>query len=194
MEKKTNLLNLHVNHDKIKNCEKEADEIINYIKKNNIIINNILDIGGGLSIRTAYIARELNAKLYILDGDKSDNNNKQTRDINVGSSENFEFYFTFENIREMVDKYNIEYEIINVIDIIIEENVIFDLICSFRSCGFHYPIKEYFNLINPHKSNNSLLLFDIRKNYEDTLEGIEIIENIEVGDKHTRSIIKLLNQ
>ena len=91
----------------------------------------------------------------------------------------------------MVDRYNIEYEIINVKDIVIRDDIKFDLICSFRSCGFHYPIKEYFSLIKKHKHESSLLLFDIRKNYSTALEDIKIIENLEDSVKHTRSIIKI---
>lgn len=195
IEEKTNWLEVHLSEDKIKSCEEEADLIIDYIKNNNINnINNILDIGGGLSVRSAYIARELNAKLYIIDGDKNDNNDNQSRDTTTGSSDTFEFYFSFDDIKNMVERYNIDYEIINVRHIVIDKCMNFDLICSFRSCGFHYPISEYFEIIRNHQHNNSLLIFDIRKNYKDTFEGINIVKNIEVGTKHTRSVIKLLNQ
>jgi hypothetical protein len=145
-----------------------------------------------LSVRTAYIARELNTKLYIIDGNKNDNNDNQIRDKITGSSNTFEFYFSFDDIKNMVERYNIDYEIINVRNIVIDKCINFDLICSFRSCGFHYPISEYLEIIKNHQHNNSLLIFDIRKNYQDTLEGIEILDNIEDGIKHTRSIIKIL--
>lgn len=195
IEEKTNWLEVHISEEKIKKCEEEADVIINYIKNNNINnINNILDIGGGLSIRSAYIAKELNAKLYIIDGDKNDNNDNQTRDEKMGSINTFEFYFLFDDIKNMVERYNIDYEIINVKNIVIDKCMNFDLICSFRSCGFHYPISEYFKIIRNHKHNNSLLIFDIRTKYKDTFKGIKIVKNIEVGSKHTRSVIKLVNQ
>ena len=196
IEEKTNWLKVHINEEKIKSCENEADIIIDYIKNNNNInnIKNILDIGGGLSVRSAYLAKKLNAKLYIIDGDKNDNNDNQIRDVITGSSDTFEFYFSFDDIKSMVERYNIDYEIINVRNIVINKYTCFDLICSFRSCGFHFPISEYFEIIRNHQHNNSLLIFDIRKNYKETLEGIEIVDNIENGVKHTRSIIKLLNQ
>lgn len=182
-------IDLHTNSDKIISCEKEGDEMIKYIIKNfpKNKIKYILDIGGGLSIRSAIIAKYFNAKLYILDGDISNNNNNQIRDTSTGSPNNFKFYFSFNEIKNMVDKYNIDYEIINVKNIIIPNDLKFDLILSFRSCGFHYPFETYNDIYKKNSSIDTLFIFDIRNSYKFTYK---IIDNIEIGKKHKRIIFQ----
>ena len=61
-------------------------------------------------------------------------------------------------------------------------NIKFDLITSWLSCGFHYPVSTYAEMIKKHSHRDTRIVFDLRTNIktkeimlEDCFEIISII-------------------
>ena len=63
------------------------------------------------------------------------------------------------------------------------------------SCGFHYPIDTYAQLIKQHSNNDTLLIFDIRKNsrgFEHTSNNFKIAEILETNRKFSRCRMEII--
>jgi acyl-CoA synthetase (AMP-forming)/AMP-acid ligase II len=75
----------------------------------------------------------------------------------------------------------------------IPENIKFDLITSYLSCGYHYPISTYKELILKHSHKDTKLVFDLRNRKENfgVDEGIEIVHEFHrYGRKYAMCQIK----
>ena len=60
----------------------------------------------------------------------------------------------------------------------IPENKKFDYIFSYSSCGVHYPLETYKELILKHSHKNTVCIFDLRKHTLPKLRNkIQIIHN-----------------
>jgi SAM-dependent methyltransferase len=140
-------------------------------------IKNILDIGCGMSHRSILLTQEYGNKLYLIDGDSSNNDKSKTRGNKFSTVDNFKSYFHLSDIRNKVDKFNIDYELYDFnkgIDI--DKNIKFDIICSFLSCGFHYPFKTYNFIYKNNSHSNTIFIFDIRDNtHPELLKNINIL-------------------
>lgn len=126
---------------------------------------NLLDIGCGLAWESRLFSEKYGTELWLVDGDSEANSDKSSAyDIGYhSSSDNFLFY----NKLEILDKKLIElktqnYHLIDCNNISIAENIKFDLITSWLSCGFHYPINTYRDLILKHSHKDTVIVFDVR--------------------------------
>jgi len=100
------------------------------------------------------------------------------------------FYNKLDDIEKILNEDEIKnYKILNVNNFIIPPEQKFDLICSWFSCGFHYPVDTYKNLILAHSHENTELVFDLRTKNIDSLD-IKIVRILEEGEKHTKAVIK----
>lgn len=132
----------------------------------------ILDIGCGFAYESRFFAKEHGTEIYLIDGNPDI---KKKRDVVFGSVDTFAFYNTLEDIRKELDKDNIKYTLIDVNNLEQLKNKKFDVICSWKSCGFHYPIDTYKDLCIKHSHKNTKLLFDIRKGNEKGCEIVKVI-------------------
>lgn len=135
---------------------------------------NILDIGCGLAYESEMFQKKYNSNLYLLDGDFEDTKNNQ-RDVGFGDASSMKFYNPISRLKESFDNRGMKYTFIDANNIEIPENVKFDLVYSNLSCGFHYPVNTYYNLLKTHTTDDSILIFDI-KNSESVEDQFEIIE------------------
>lgn len=152
----------------------------------------ILEIGCGLARESEWFQKEFRTELWLLDGDKSDNDKKQIRYYHWGEADKFAFYSPIDDLKKSYDKRGMTYHFVDANNIDIPENETFDLICSFKSCGFHYPLAEYAELIKKHSDENTRLIFDIRKEGDNLKETkYEIVKRIFEGRKHSLCEIRL---
>ena len=159
----------------------------NYLKTSP---KNILDIGCGFAFESRLFYKKYKSNLWLLDGDVSTNKDC-FREIKFGSVESMGFYNKLDDIRNVCEFDKIEnYQMIDANKIEIPLDQKFDLICSYLSCGFHYPISSYKELIKKHSHKDTELIFDLRrKNLEEN--EVKILKIIEEGEKHIKAVIKL---
>jgi hypothetical protein len=126
---------------------------------------NLLDIGCGLAWESRLFSEKYGTNLWLIDGDVDANNTKSSG-YDVGyhsSSNNFLFYNKLETLNEkLIDLGTQNYNLIDCNNITIPDDVKFDVITSWLSCGFHYPINTYRDLILKHSHENTVVVFDIR--------------------------------
>jgi hypothetical protein len=149
----------------------------------------ILDIGCGMAFESRMFNKKHGSKLWLLDGDVEDNPSV-TRDIRFGSVETMAFYNKLADIEQVLKDDNIvNYTMLNVKNYTVPAEQKFDLICSWFSCGFHYPLDAYKDLILKHSHADTKLIFDLRTKTADSL-GVKIVQILEQGEKHIKAVIK----
>lgn len=149
----------------------------------NITPTTILDIGCGLASESEMFQQEYNSNLYLLDGDFNSTPDC-SRDTNYGPSDSMAFYSKIDELKQSWDNRNLRYNFVNANDINISSDVKFDLVYSFESCGFHYPVNTYAELIKKHSHKNTILIFDIRiKTYEEQSKYFDVLEIIHTDKK-----------
>ena len=124
--------------------------------------NKSLDIGCGLGlINILLYDRYKSTELYLLD--KTELNVDQISGIH----EKYKFYNSMQAAKETIisngvpeDKLKL-YETTDCKDLF---NIKFDVIFSLLSCGWHYPIGTYIDLINDTLSDDGILVLDLRHN------------------------------
>lgn len=146
----------------------------------------ILDIGCGLAWESRMFNKKYNSELWLLDGDSSNNDNKPSSasDINYHTTaDDFLFYYPLSKLdEELKHRGTKNYHLIDCNNITIAEDIKFDIITSWLSCGFHYPASVYKDLILKHSHNNTRVFLDIRTHIKTkevfSEEGVEIVKKI----------------
>lgn len=183
---------------------KDYDMIKNYLSTN---VKNILDIGCGLGLIdiALYHHYNKNTRLHLLD-----KTNSISKDTSVrGFNKEYIFYNSMDATKDTLlsngvnsnDIFTYEADPKNIS---LLKNNKYDLILSLLSCGWHYSIETYIDLIKSTLSEDGLLILDIRHNtgqLEYALEHFNLIHTIvnTAESKHTggtigdRYIFKLKN-
>lgn len=161
----------------------------------------ILDIGCGLAWESREFNKKYNTELWLLDGDVSSNENKNPEKSNHGkwhdSPDTLLFYHSLDLLDQQFKEAGMSnYYLVDVNNIDISEDVKFDLITSWLSCGFHYPVSTYKNLILKHSHENTVIAMDLRLNKHTKMPAIEsgmkLVNTIRYGKKHVNSHIRFL--
>ena len=129
-------------------------------------IKRILDIGAAFGVTSRSLQQLQGSEIWILEGD-SGNNDKKPQDMRKGKwNDNANSYFYYHSIdhlrRAYVELGATNFHIIDCDNIIIPEDIKFDLISSYMSCGFHYPLSTYYDLIKKHSHADTRYVFDLR--------------------------------
>jgi SAM-dependent methyltransferase len=137
----------------------------------------VLDIGCGLAFESELFQNKYNCDLYLLDGDFESSKNA-SRDRKYGEVESMAFYSKIPDLINSFNKRNLRYNFVDANNISLQEKLKFDLIYSNVSCGFHYPLSTYYDLLKKHSNENSVMIFDINSRYlteqlEDLFEVVE---------------------
>jgi SAM-dependent methyltransferase len=153
---------------------------------------SILDIGCGLAFESRAFNRKYGTELYLLDGDFNSNKETNLRRKDFGPKKNMMYYSGLESLKNFYDSQNVSnYTIINADDIVIADDKKFDLICSWLSCGFHYPVDDYRALMIKHSHKDTKIIVDIRKYTLNTaLKTIDIIKVIAEKPSSLKAEIK----
>jgi len=174
----------------------QTEKYITAKKQNFNIVNTylttppscILDIGCGYAYESMWFQKKYDCKLYLLEGNTNNNN---TREIRYGKAEDFKFYNDTNQLLNYWQSQNMQFTFVDGNNPIIDDDVIFDVVYSFLSCGFHYPADTYKDLIQKHTNANSKIIMDIRKVKK---QNIEIIEVIKKEAKSQKAVIKFIAQ
>lgn len=149
----------------------------------------ILEIGCGLAVESEILQKFYNSELYLLDGDFDQNIG--TRDVSYGDASTMIFYNKIDTLIESFNSRNMKYNFVDAFNINLPEDIKFDLIYSFESCGFHYPAKTYKDLILKHSHKDTIVIFDIRKkSLNEQKNDFEIIEILNDTRKFITAQIK----
>lgn len=149
----------------------------------------ILDIGCGMAFESRMFNKKYGSKLWLLDGDVKDNP-ETSREIRFGAVETMAFYNKLNDIEQVLQDDGVtDYTMLDVQNYTIPAEQKFDLICSWFSCGFHYPLDAYKDLILAHSHKDTELIFDLRTKTASKL-GVKIVKILEEGEKHIKAVIK----
>lgn len=149
----------------------ESDEYIKHKYKMFELLDNhlekkpttILDIGCGFAHESRFFAKKYGSKLWLIEGNKSTQTGAD-RYGSFGDPSNLEYYHNLSQLEEFLGREGIDgkYTVVNAEDPQLPD-MKFDLICSWLSCGFHYPLDTYKDLILKHSGPETKLIFDLRK-------------------------------
>lgn len=148
-------------------------------------IGRLLDIGCGFAWESRWFNQKYGTELWLLDGDSKSNVSKP-QDASYGnwnqSSDQLLFYHSFEFLDAKLQELGTQnYRLIDANNINIASDVKFDLITSWLSCGHHYPVKTYADLMRRHSHANTRIILDIRcKGTADNYIGVDGFEIVDV--------------
>lgn len=155
----------------------------------------ILDIGCGFAKTSELFQKKYGTELYLLEGERNDRPGDRTG--KYGEVDNFRFYLPVDKLRQQWDEQGMTYTFVNGASPDIDPNVKFDLVYSWLSCGFHYPVGTYRDLIKQHTTDDSIIIMDFRcihnnfsANFAD--EGIQVVKELVANNKFRTLHIKLL--
>jgi SAM-dependent methyltransferase len=160
-------------------------------------VENILDIGCGLGLIDLALYNHYNGNISINLLDKT---NTISEDTSVrGFNKEYVFYNSMDATTETLTSNGVTetalhaYEV-NDESLKIIEGKQFDLILSFLSCGWHYSIETYVELIKKTLKSDGVLILDIRHNtgqLEYAMEHFNLVDTIinTAESKHTGGTI-----
>ena len=152
----------------------------------------MLEIGCGMAREAEWFHKEHKTQLWLLDGDKESNGGKKERYYQYGESNDFAFYNTVENLKKSWTDRQMNFRFVDANKIDIPRNTKFDMICSFKACGFHFPVSDYLQLITKHSDEDTRIILDIRRDhYTEHMKYLEEVEIIEHGSKHNLVEVKV---
>ena len=142
----------------------------------------ILDIGCGYAKISQWFQEKHGSDLWLLDGDIA--SSPGTRIGKYGSVDNFQFYLTADRLRQQWDQEGMRYNFVDAANIHIDPAVKFDMVYSWVSCGFHYPVSVYKSLIQQHTDANSIIVMEFRAGTIDQqLPDFDIVHTFYSDDK-----------
>ena len=164
-------------------------------------VGRLLDIGCGFAYESRWFNEKYGTELWLLDGDADTNVSKPETasygNWNTDSSE-LKFYHTFNFLNSKLQQLGTKnYHLVDANNINIPDDVKFDVITSWLSCGHHYPVATYIDLMKKHSHAGTRIVLDIRtKGAAQALigvEGFEVVNKIsQYGKKRCTAEIKLL--
>jgi len=151
-------------------------------------VNNVLDIGCGIGLINIPVYHKYeNPHIYLLDKTELD-----TTKIS-GFNQAYKFYNSMDAAKNTLNENGVKESNIHLYEAdshLSLYNIEFDLIYSFLSCGWHYPISTYIGLMSKTLSPSGRLIVDIRHNtnqLEVLEEHFSLVEQIYnyAESKHT---------
>jgi SAM-dependent methyltransferase len=138
---------------------------------------NILDIGCGLAFESEMFQSKYNSNLYLLDGD-FESSISASRDRKYGTADSMAFYTKIDSLKNSFAQRKLKYNFVDANNIQLPLDLKFDLVYSNVSCGYHYPLTTYLELLKMHTTNDSILIFDINSSRleEQTKNIFNVIE------------------
>jgi len=121
---------------------------------------NILDIGCGLAFESEMFQSKYNSNLYLLDGD-FESSISASRDRKYGTADSMAFYTKIDSLKNSFVQRKLKYNFVDANNVQLPLDLKFDLVYSNVSCGYHYPLTTYLELLKMHTTKNSVLIFDI---------------------------------
>ncbi len=164
----------------------KALAIIDYLSS---VPASILDIGCGLAIESGLFQDAFKSELYLLDGDRD--SSKGSREIGYGKINTMNFYLPISNLKKEWAKRGLLFQFVDANNISIPVGKKFDLIYSGKSCGFHYPLSAYKEILCRHSHKDTVFIFDLRRGEDQGPVNHHIIDTLGEGDKYVTCVLKL---
>jgi hypothetical protein len=162
-------------------------------------IGKLLDIGCGFAWESRWFAEKYDTQLWLLDGDQQQNVNKP-ESASYGNwnttSDALYFYHSFDFLNAKLQELGTKnYYLVDANNINIAEDVKFDVITSWLSCGHHYPVKTYIELMKRHSHKDTRIILDIRCKGTKTnfigVDGFEIVNVVSDAGGKKRSTVEI---
>ena len=137
--------------------------------------------------------------MWLLDGDQQQNVNKP-ESASYGNwnttSDALYFYHSFDFLNAKLQELGTKnYYLVDANNINIAEDVKFDVITSWLSCGHHYPVKTYIELMKRHSHKDTRIILDIRCKGTKTnfigVDGFEIVNVVSDAGGKKRSTVEI---
>lgn len=162
-------------------------------------VRTLLDIGCGFAWESRWFNQKYGTELWLLDGDSSTNSQKPATasygNWNTSSSE-LKFYHSFDFLDAKLQELGTKnYHLVDANNINIPSDVKFDLITSWLSCGHHYPVKTYIDLMKRHSHEHTRIILDIRCKGTATnyigVDGFEIVDVVNNAGGKKRATVEI---
>jgi hypothetical protein len=147
----------------------------------------ILDIGCGFAKTSELFQKKYGCELYLLESDMS--NSPGRRIGKWGTVDSFQWYLPIERLRQAWDSQGMTYTHVDGATLDVPADVKFDVIYSWLSCGFHYPVTTYKKFIQDHASEDAVIIMDFRGNLtahqqaDQQSSEYEVIKVLETSNK-----------
>ena len=154
----------------------------------------ILDIGCGFAKTSELFQKKYGCELYLLESDID--NSPGSRIGKWGTAESFQWYLPIENLKRAWDEQGMTYTLVDGANLQVPADVKFDVIYSWLSCGFHYPVTTYKKFIQEHATDDAVIIMDFRGNLtaqqqaDQNNSDYEVIRVVESSDKKRTLHIK----
>ena len=125
----------------------------------------ILDIGCGLAWESRWFNEKYGSSLWLIDGDSASqsvtDDHSQAR--YHATAETFMFYLPLATLNQHLQQLNTKnYRLYTAETFDLPEHFKFDLITSWVSCGFHYPVSTYRDILLRHCGPRTRIVMDLR--------------------------------
>jgi SAM-dependent methyltransferase len=151
----------------------------------------LLDIGAGYAYVSQLFQEKYKTELYLLDGNFDGNLKRHNK---YGDADSMSFYGQLKDLKFHYDLQKLNYVQVDANNIDISIDTKFDFICSWLSCGFHYPVNTYKELIKKHSNENTIIIMDIRrKTLLNQSKDFKIIDIIEENHKYSTVHFQFIN-
>lgn len=150
-------------------------------------VKRILDIGCGFAKTSELFQKKYGCELYLLESDIA--NSPGQRIGKWGSAESFQWYLPVERLKQAWNEQGMTYTHVDGANIKVDPDIKFDLVYSWLSCGFHYPVSTYRDFIKRHTTPDSIIIMDFRGNLTSQQQAdldskdYEVVKIIEASDK-----------
>jgi SAM-dependent methyltransferase len=147
----------------------------------------ILDIGCGFAKTSELFQKKYGSELYLLESDIG--NSPGQRIGKWGTAESFQWYLPIERLKQAWDDQGMTYTLVDGANLQVSADVKFDLVYSWLSCGFHYPVSTYRDFIKQHTTPDSIIIMDFRGNLTSQQradlesQDYEVVKVVEASDK-----------
>jgi SAM-dependent methyltransferase len=147
----------------------------------------ILDIGCGFAKTSELFQKKYGSELYLLESDIG--NSPGQRIGKWGTAESFQWYLPIERLKQAWDDQGMTYTLVDGANLQVPADVKFDLVYSWLSCGFHYPVSTYRDFIKQHTTPDSIIIMDFRGNLTSQQradlesQDYEVVKVVEASDK-----------
>jgi SAM-dependent methyltransferase len=122
----------------------------------------ILDIGCGFAKVSELFQKKYGSELYLLESDIGNSPGKRIG--KWGSVESFQWYLPITRLQQAWDEQGMTYTLVDGANLQVPEQVKFDVVYSWLSCGFHYPVTTYKKFIQDHVTEDAVIIMDFRGN------------------------------
>lgn len=168
----------------------DFEDVFRVVDNSIHLIDKVLDIGCGIAGWLGFFNEEYpnnNCKIYLLDKTQVDEN------LYYGYKEKTSFYNHMEIAKNNLITNEIKEENIFLQEATEDNKILFnekfDLIVSFISCGFHYPIETYLDQIYDKLNENGIFICDIRKGTDGLIklnQKFKHVQEIKEKEKYFR--------